>query len=190
METAWMKPRRPRTSTGLDAAAFLALYDREAERVLRFFVRRTLDPQAAADLTAETFVEALASRERFDSARGTPAAWLFGIARHQLGSFNRAARIEDAARRRLGVRSLALSPQDYERVESMIDFAEVGRVVRDALADLGSEHRHAVVLRVIDRLSYREVAARLGCSEEAARARVSRGLRSLAKAIAATGVEN
>jgi RNA polymerase sigma-70 factor (ECF subfamily) len=90
----------------------------------------------------------------------------------------------------MGVRGFELSPEDYERVEAMIDFAEVGRALRDALAGLGSEHRHAVVLRVIDRLSYDEVATRLGCSEDAARARVSRGLRALARAIATTGIEN
>jgi DNA-directed RNA polymerase specialized sigma24 family protein len=36
---------------------------------------------------------------------------------------------------------------------------------------------------VIDGLAYREVAQRLGCSEQAARAHVSRGLKRLADAI-------
>jgi DNA-directed RNA polymerase specialized sigma24 family protein len=40
------------------ADAFLALYVRDAERVLVFFTRRTLDVEVAVDLTPETFAQA------------------------------------------------------------------------------------------------------------------------------------
>ena len=52
-----------------------------------------------------------------------------------------------------------------------------------ALAELGPEQREAVRLRVVDELGYPAVAARLGVSEQTARARVSRGLRALAAAV-------
>ena len=45
--------------------AFAELYDRHAEDLLRYFARRTLDPDVAAELTAETFAEAFASRYRY-----------------------------------------------------------------------------------------------------------------------------
>jgi carbamoyl-phosphate synthase large subunit len=41
-----------------DPATFVELYRRHAEDLLRYFARRTLDPEAAAELTAETFAEA------------------------------------------------------------------------------------------------------------------------------------
>ena len=44
------------------ADAFGTFYERHAEALLRFFARRTLDPDAAAELTAETFAEAWVSR--------------------------------------------------------------------------------------------------------------------------------
>lgn len=91
---------------GLDTLSFLALYDDRAEALLRFFARRTLDPQVAADLTAETFVQAFASRDRFDPERGDPAGWLFGIARHELDSYLRTSQVEQAACRRLDVPSV------------------------------------------------------------------------------------
>ncbi len=47
-----------------DPEAFTALYRRHAEALLRFFARRTLDPEAAAELTAETFAQAFASKIR------------------------------------------------------------------------------------------------------------------------------
>jgi DNA-directed RNA polymerase specialized sigma24 family protein len=45
-----------------EPVAFVELYRRHAEDLLRYFARRTLDPEAAAELTAETFAEAYASR--------------------------------------------------------------------------------------------------------------------------------
>jgi RNA polymerase sigma-70 factor (ECF subfamily) len=55
--------------------------------------------------------------------------------------------------------------------------------VTSALADLGAEQREAVRLRAVDELGYPAIARRLGISEQAARARVSRGLRALAAAL-------
>ena len=138
---------------GLDTLSFLALYDDRAEALLRFFARRTLDPQVAADLTAETFVQAFASRDRFDPERGDPAGWLFGIARHELDSYLRTSQVEQAACRRLDVPERSLSPADYERVEALIDFAAVGRQVQEALGGLATEQRQAVVLRVVEGLA-------------------------------------
>ena len=168
---------------------FIALYERSAPELLRFFARATLDPQAAADLTAETLATAYAQRDRFDPARGTGAAWAMGIGRHLLQRYLRDRRIDRHARDRLGLRVPDLSTADAERIEALIDFAEVGRRVRAAMAELTADQREAVNLRVVEGLSYRHVAARLGCSEETARARVSRGLRELGLRIAPTGVE-
>jgi len=48
---------------------------------------------------------------------------------------------------------------------------------------LPAEQREALQLRVVDELDYPTVADRLGVSEVAARARVSRALRALAGAL-------
>ena len=59
---------------------FGCFYDRYVRSLLAYFQRRTRDPEAAADLTAETFAAALAARARFE-ARAVPASvWLFAIA--------------------------------------------------------------------------------------------------------------
>jgi RNA polymerase sigma factor (sigma-70 family) len=180
-----MRIRRLRQSTAgsLDAAGFVALYDVHAESLLRYFVQRTLDPEIAFDLTAETFAEAFASRDRFDPQRGDEGGWLYGIARHELGSYLRRLRVERRARERLGITARSLSGGDYERIEALIDFGAVVRQVRSALQDLPAEQRQAVVYRVIDELSYDQIAERIGCSQDAARARVSRGLRTLARTL-------
>jgi DNA-directed RNA polymerase specialized sigma24 family protein len=67
-----------------DPEAFGVFYDRHEAALLAFFWRATRRGDLAADLTAETFAQALASARGFNPARGTARSWLFGIARHQL----------------------------------------------------------------------------------------------------------
>jgi RNA polymerase sigma factor (sigma-70 family) len=164
-----------------EPGAFSAFYELHAKNVLRYFAHRTFDPETAADLTAETFAQAFAARFR-DRGAGAEA-WLFTIARRQFARFVRKGRVEDRLRRRLGIPELALSQGDHERIEELIDFERIGRAVAEALSKLSVEQREALTLRVIDGRPYAEVARILGCTEQAARARVSRGLHRLGAAL-------
>jgi RNA polymerase sigma-70 factor (ECF subfamily) len=151
---------------------FVALYDRTLPGLLGYFVRRTLDAQVAADLAAETLAEAYASRGRFrDRGNGSATAWLFTIARRKLSHYLRRMRVEDAARRRLGLERLELGAEDIERIEALIDFERIGREVSAAFGELRADQREALRLRVVEGRSYQEMATELGCSEATARAR-------------------
>ena len=159
---------------------FSEFYERHGLGLLAYFARRTFDPETAADLTAETFAQAFASRVRFrEREPGGGEAWLYTIARRQLTRFLRRGRVEDRMRKRLGMPERDLSEDDRDRIERLIDFESVGRAVAEALSKLSSEQREAVTFRVIEGRPYEEVARRLGCSEQAARARVSRALHRL-----------
>jgi RNA polymerase sigma-70 factor (ECF subfamily) len=162
-----------------EPGAFVELYRRHAEDVLRYFARRTLDPEAAAELTAETFAEAFASRASYRDVGVNGVAWIYGIARHQLGRFFRAGRVDAEARKKVGIPVRALASEDYERIEDLVDFEPIRQALREALDTLEADQREALRLRVIDSLPYAEVARRLGCGDAAARQRVSRGLRKL-----------
>jgi RNA polymerase sigma-70 factor (ECF subfamily) len=59
--------------TRTDAAAFRELYDRYARQVHGYHLRRTRDPHAAHDLTAETFAQAWLARRRFRDRAGGSA---------------------------------------------------------------------------------------------------------------------
>jgi RNA polymerase sigma-70 factor (ECF subfamily) len=160
---------------------FALFYDRQAAPLLRFFVGCTLDPEVAADLTAETFAEVFEARARFRSrGPGSARAWLYGLARHQLGRYSRTRRVAGDARRRLGLPARALSTSDYDRIEELIDFEAVASVIDELVRQLPPDQRLAVGLRIVQGLPYVEVARRLNCREDAARARVSRALRRLA----------
>lgn len=164
-----------------DPDAFAEFYDRHAEELLRYFARRTLDPDVAAELTAETFAEAFASRHRYRERGVGAAPWVYGIARHQLSRFFRSGAVEARARHRLGLPERDVSDADYERIEELIDFEQVGRAIAGALTELSAEQREAMTLRVIEGRPYEEVARMLACTQETARARVSRGLKRMAR---------
>ncbi len=104
----------------------------------------------------------------------------------RLARYFESLRLERSARDRLGLAAAEVSDEDYDRIEAMIDFAEVGRGVREALTALAADQREAVVLRVVDGLSYAQIAARQSCTEQVVRARVSRGLRTLAQSLPET----
>ena len=165
--------------------AFIELYRRHANDVLVYFVRRTFDPDAARDLTAETFAAAFEHRGRFRGfGEEAAGAWLFGIARHQLSRYLRRGAAERRAVSRLGVQVPEMSAEEATR---LLEDAQAGAVT--ALDELGADQKRAVWLRVVEDLSYAEVAARLGVSEPTARARVSRGLRALATVLDRSGTE-
>jgi RNA polymerase sigma-70 factor (ECF subfamily) len=177
------------TVSATEPGAFTVLYRRHAEDLLRYFARRTLDPEAAAELTAETFAQAFASRTTYRDTGANGVAWLYGIARHQLGRFFRSGRVDRAARRKLGMPERDLPPADYERIEDLVDFAPIRSAIAEALETLREDHREALRYRVLDELAYPEVARRLGCSEANARQRVSRGLRRLAVVLQERGLQ-
>jgi RNA polymerase sigma-70 factor (ECF subfamily) len=163
-------------AAAFDAAdAFAVFYARYERPVVTFFMRATGSAELAADLTAEVFAETLGSAQRFDPGRGTGAGWLFGIARHVLARSRERGRVENRARRRLGLPVLALDDEAIARIEA----AGHGTVPLQLLSELPADQRDAVVARILEERDYGEIAGELRCSESVVRQRVSRGLAAL-----------
>jgi RNA polymerase sigma factor (sigma-70 family) len=174
----------------IDPEAFAEFYDEHARRLVVFFARRLLDGEVALDLTAETFVQAFASRASFRGGSDQESqAWLFTIAHRQLSSYLRKGYVDRRARERLGVELGVPAPEELARVEELADVGRLRTLVADGLRRLSDEQRAAVELRVVDELPYDEVARRLQISEPTARARVSRGLRVLRAVMADTAAD-
>ena len=172
------------TAARTDPQAFREFYERYAVWMRAWFQRQTRSETAALDLTAETFAQAWRSVKRFrDEADGSGAPWLFGIARNLLRQYHKHNRIETAARERLGMPLAFAECEDYERVDERITAHAMGPALKLAMRALPRDQRRALELRVIEQLDYEEVAGRLGCSQNAARLRVSRGLRALTMSI-------
>ena len=148
----------------MDRDDVLRLYDEEAHRLRGWLRRETGDDEAAMDLTAETFAQALVSMRR--QRGGDQTAWLYGIARNLLFQYRRRARVEDAARRKLGLPDRDWS--DYEIDDRVVHL--------DALPE---HERAALELHVVGELPYADVARQLHITPGTARMRVHRALRRL-----------
>lgn len=158
-----------------DADAFAEIYDRYVRQV--FAWARPRVGEHAADLTAEVFARAWLSRRRFRARDDAPALpWLLGIAQNVHRDSLRKRRVEDAARRRLGLPRTVVPDSDIDAVDERLSVPKPARL---AVASLSQDDRELLRLRVIEERPYREIAARLQCTPQAARLRVSRLLRQL-----------
>ena len=163
-----------------DAEAFAELYARHARSISGWFTART-PTRLAGELTAETFAQAALSLRRFrDDRDGSAAPWLYGIARNVLRRSLERERVEDAARRRLGL-PLHSYEAELDAVEERVGAEQLRPALEAALAELPDGQREAIELRIVRALTYDEVASSLGCSEVAARIRVTRALTTLSR---------
>src|ERR1039458_4772304 len=134
----------------LSADEIADLYDRHAEAILAFLVRRTWDPEVAVDILAETFAVALEGRRRFRGHDDEAArAWLYGIARHHLADHFRRTGAQRRALARLGIERRPLTDIEYERIEDLAGSRELRDHVAEQLEALPVDQREAVRLRVV-----------------------------------------
>jgi len=150
-----------------DAEAFNEVVERSLPRALG--VARALlgDASLAEDAVQEAFLRVVRRRDAYVPGRPF-GSWFFAILRNVCADARRAR-----ARQARLVREVAALPR-----------AAPGRADRDVstpslLARLPKGEREVLTLRVVQELSFREVAAAMGISEEAAKKRAQRGLRRL-----------
>jgi RNA polymerase sigma factor (sigma-70 family) len=161
-------------------ADFERLYRAEIAAVTGFFARRSRDPQTVADLTADTFVEAITSFGSAPPTRGSERAWLFAIARHVYAKHcERLVRRQDATRRESAAR--LLDEDETEEIASRIDGEQRGRELLGRLAGLSTVEREAVELVDLADLTPKEAAIALGVSSGALRVRLFRARAQLRK---------
>jgi RNA polymerase sigma-70 factor (ECF subfamily) len=164
---------------------FTRLYRRHAQSLLLHFQRRVHEPELAADLLAETFELAIRGGPGFRGASESElSGWLWSIARNVLIESERRHISEARRARRLGRTPITLSDREIERIEELAGLASLGSAIAQSLSELPSEQSEAVRLRVLDEVPYAEIAERMSITPDTARARVSRGLRTLSVILA------
>ncbi|MFN0085719.1 MAG: RNA polymerase sigma factor [Blastocatellia bacterium] len=162
---------------GGDEEAFLTLYRRRQKAIYRFAWRMSGSGSVAEDVTQETFMILLRGNGKYDSARGSFSAYLFGIARNQVlrrlekdrGMLPLEPARDDAASRAQDRLVAAEDPlRDLTRRETI-------ESVRQAVLALPMHYREAVVLCDLHEMSYLEAAAILNCAVGTVRSRLHRG---------------
>jgi len=137
------------------------LYQHNAQMVYRFLFSRCKDAQLAEDLTQETFLRAFQSMERFDGSCKL-STWLCQIARHVLLQHYEKAQSEIPSELSEDIPTA----DDVER--QVIQRIELDTVF-DQLQRLPASMRRVVYLRALEGLSYKEIGAMMGRSENWAR---------------------
>jgi RNA polymerase sigma-70 factor (ECF subfamily) len=167
-----------------EPAAFELLFERHATPLQQWLLAQTGDPTIAHELLAETFALAWRGAGRFlGRNEGSGAAWLYGIARNLLRHYYRDRSVQARARERLEISTEVAYEEDAHLIESCLDARDLAPSVRTAFSELTSEQREAIRFRVIEEMSYAEVARELSCSTVTARTRVFRGLAALRAAV-------
>lgn len=159
--------------TGGLLVEFETVYRANFGVVTAFFARRSTDPQTVADLTSDTFVQAITSFPTFDPGKGTARAWLIGIARRVLAKHcESTSRNRDLVLRLGGHRELDVD--EAAELVVRIDAEREGRGLLDAMTSLSAVDREVIELVDLVGMTPKEAAVTLGVSAGAVRIRLFR----------------
>jgi RNA polymerase sigma-70 factor (ECF subfamily) len=155
---------------------FEAVYAAHHGPILGYLLRRTDNPDDAADALAETF---LAAWRRLEDVPAGPDArlWLYGAARRVLANYHRGQRRRSALAGRLRA-DLAVSYRPPEYTGELAQIAEAYR-------RLPAAEREVLALSAWEGLGHGEIAVVLDCSRNAVRIRLHRARKRFARELAA-----
>lgn len=156
-----------------DRTAWDRLVAQQYRRIYSLHVRLCGDPDAAADLTQETFVAAYQSIGGY-SGQGRPEAWLYGVAMNCSRNWRRrqGARVpEDELEEDL--------PDATPTVEQTALLRARADLLADAVRRLPEPYRHTVALKHWGELSAEEIAQSDGVDAGTVRWRLHQAMRKL-----------
>ena len=155
---------------GRNDGAHHTLYELYRARVYAFCYHMTQDRELAADLTQDVFVKVLSRIDTLDDPRAFPS-WLFAIARNEVYGHFRKPRVQSS-----------IEAEDVWETQTPVDVviaSERAALVRGLVQTLRPAYREALLLREFEGLSYAEIAAVVGCTETAVKARLFKARRAL-----------
>ena len=156
-----------RYATHQSEEAFSELVRRHVALVHSAALRQLRSPQLAEEVTQSVFMDLARSAARIAPDTLLPA-WLHRVTRRTaVDVIRRESR--RLAREQIAVElnSMNAAPADWTRIEPLLD---------EALESLGEKDRAAILLRYFEDRPFREVAACLGTTDDAAQKRVERAL--------------
>ncbi len=151
-----------------DQAVFAALTDRYLQRALSVAKQYVRDRHTAEDAVQEAFLRTIRSRDRY-SGQKLFAPWFFRILRNVCIDIIRKRNVREK------IAETLLRDQPGYAHDDSHDQPECSEL----LNRLPSKERAVLSLRVQQEMAFSEVAAALGCTEEAAKKRAQRGLKRL-----------
>lgn len=163
---------------GSDPDALEAFYREHVGSIQGFIARRVDDSHLAADLTAEVFLAAIDSAHKYQPGKGTPAGWLYGIARNVVADEHRRRARAMNANQRISGRAL-VEAEDLTALDDRIDAETQSRRLYTAMDQLSEAERSVLELVALDGLSVRDAAAALKIRATTARVRLHRARKTM-----------
>ncbi|MBP2319837.1 RNA polymerase sigma-70 factor (ECF subfamily) [Kibdelosporangium banguiense] len=165
----------------MSALDLAELYDTHA-RDLHYYLARRVGPQTADDLVADAFLAVWEHRDRYDPARASPKAWLYGVATTLLRNHVRREHRRLRAWARESGRAMPVD--DFgARVAESADAGILAGQAAAVLAELRSEERDALLLVAWAGLSPSEISAVLDVPVSTVRSRLHRARTRLRTAL-------
>ncbi len=178
-----------RLATG-DEGAFSEFYRRHQGGLYRYAMHMSGSPQSAADVVQETFLTLIRHTGRYDQQKGTPAAFLYGIARNHLRKLRekegRYVSLSQESGQKLsnesGGNSGASNGNGHssvwagqsEMLDEVLGRAQITELLREAILTLPDHYREPVTLCDLEGKSYSEAASLLECPVGTVRSRLNR----------------
>lgn len=144
---------------------FEQIYRETYPKLVRFFYARTLSRESAEDLTHEVFYAAVKGANSF-SGQSTINTWLFGIAKNKLSRYYRFKRSKTNLIARLAEKH---HPQSEATPEELAIINDDHRRLLERIEQLDEQHKEIVTLRVYGELSFKEIGALIGQTDNYAR---------------------
>ena len=170
-----------------DSDAWETLIRSHSRLVYGTCYRFTGDTEQARDLTQEVFLRVFRSLRTYNPASGGFRTWLLRLTRNLLIDHyrqNRKHQVLDPLEENPVVADNASVPS---RGDHALARREAGELLDRALRHLSADLREAVILRDLQEMEYREIAAVLQIPEGTVKSRINRGRRELAKHLRAMG---
>lgn len=159
-------------------SAFGSLYDYYQPKIYRFVLIKVGRREDAEDLTHEVFKSAWESIRTYKNLGHPFSSWLYRIARNQIIDFWRTRRQEASLER--------IDPE-YFVVPATAQFDVSDRMemekVQSAISKLKPAYQDVIVMRFVEDLPIKEVAATLDKSEGAIKLLQHRAIRELKKVL-------
>lgn len=163
-------------SAGGDEESFTLLYRRKQAQIYRFALRMTGQAWAAEEIVQDVFMTLVREPKKYDPARGSVGAFLYGIARNRVLKHLERQPREFSLEVKNGVGNLQVMDVADERTPAhWAEIRERREQVRSAVLSLPPEFRETVILCELEEMSYEEAAQALDCPIGTVRSRLHRG---------------
>jgi len=177
-----------------DAAAWEEIVQRYNRRIFNICYRFAGSTDDAEDLAQEVFIKMYRTLPSYDHTKGAFVTWVTTITRNLLVDHFRKGKqgrmtdsMDTASSDHEDAMPLSQQiPDQSAPPDAHVRSREVGETVQAALGKLSPELREAVILRDLQDMDYREIAAVLKVPEGTVKSRINRGRAELARLLQRT----